>query len=116
MIRAMSAAAGPSTASRSSSDRASSAGPTDRTTGPYGSSVPAGIAPPRRTRIGSERPPMRADRLVEEAADPDAGRAAQEHRAGSSADGVIEDGGQPREGAFAPHVPRARVPAGHEPF
>ena len=112
-MRTTSAAAGPRTASSSSSERASSAGPTARTTGPYGSSVPAGIAPPRRTRIGSVKPADAPDRLVEEPADPDAGRAADEHRPRPSAGRIVEDGGEPREGALAPHVPRARVPAGH---
>ena len=98
---------------QSSSDRASSVGPTDRTTGPYGSSVPAGIAAPRSTVIGSRESADPSDRLVEEAADPDAGRSAQEHRAGPSAGGIVEHGRESREGVLAPDEPRARVPAGH---
>ena len=55
------------------------------------------------------------DRLIEEAADPDAGRPAQEHRPSPALGRVVEDGGEPPEGAFAPHVPRARIPGRHEP-
>ena len=58
--RASSTAAGPSTASSSSSGSAASAGPMARTSGPYGSSVPAGMAPPRRTVIGALSSAMRA--------------------------------------------------------
>ena len=53
------------------------------------------------------------DRLVEEPADPDAGRPADQHRPRPAAGRIVEDRGQPREGALAPHIPRARVPAGH---
>ena len=104
-------ARGPGAARRAAARRASGRGRgrSARTVRP----CPAGVAAAAEHGHRLVERPDPADRLVEEPGDADARRAAQEHRSGLPAGGVVEHGRESRERVLAPDEPRARVPAGH---
>ena len=74
--------------------------------------------PGRRPQDGHRLPESLdpGDRLVEEPADTDAGRALEQERRRPSVGGVVEASRELDERRFAPHEPRARVPDGHGSF
>ena len=85
-------------------------GPHDRAVGLVDAGGP-GRSPEHGHRLAQGADP--GDRLVEEAGDPDPGRAVDQDGPRPTVRGVVEGRREIGERVFAPHEPRARIPGGH---